>query len=472
MDYIELISSTATAIYNLVETVKANKKRCIRFSERVKALVGLVKSIQERNVVQTTDDVQKTLEGLSETLHLGQKLIEKYTSANLVKRILKANSHTDDFNSLNDRLNEGFQTLALALQLEDGNALRIVFDGIKRKEEDRKDGKEDDAQLQRLLLDHVEDLQKELEEVKSGVKKIVQMLNKPNIITENVRKIKPEELKYIPDFPRKPFMTTPTSEVYKGQYRGYTVAIKRFINPSNTSPGKVESIFNTEVDIMKRFESPHILRMFGICIQNEKTLNPEFFLIMEYCEKRSLRDVLNSDCELSWMMKARMCLYAATGLYQLHQTDEKSRIHGSINSSKFLVAEGYIVKLGGFELTKTETSLRKMTGEKEIRSLCYSSPQMLSSVNYPNGRECEMYSFGIVMWEIATRKKPFEGWSSKTIYDKVWTEKYLEPLPPDCPAALAELIDACRAFEGFHRPSAGVLLDKLHGVVVQLEECE
>lgn len=44
--------------------------------------------------------------------------------------------------------------------------------------------------------------------------------------------------------------------------------------------------------------------------------NPEYLIIMEYCEKGNLREVLDSDCKLSWIRKARMCLDAAQGLYR------------------------------------------------------------------------------------------------------------------------------------------------------------
>lgn len=45
--------------------------------------------------------------------------------------------------------------------------------------------------------------------------------------------IKPGELKY--EHPKKPFMETPTSQVYRGEYFGFEVAIKRFIDPVNTN---------------------------------------------------------------------------------------------------------------------------------------------------------------------------------------------------------------------------------------------
>ncbi|XP_034535296.1 mixed lineage kinase domain-like protein, partial [Notolabrus celidotus] len=327
---------------------------------------------------------------------------------------------------------------------------------------------------------------KDFQEMKTKVEKVVEKMNKPSATDEVIRLIKPDEIGY--EHPKKPFLITPTSEVYRGRYRGFKVAIKRYTDPVSTSPRsdnttvtdssssdwaalqrKIRSVFNKEVETMRRFESPNILRMFGICVQDKEGPQPQFLIIMEYCEKGSLRQVLSSTCNLPWLRKASMCLDAANGLYRLHQTEKKSKVHGCIDSNKFLVAEGYIVKLAGFELAKTETSLKR-TSKKARRSVCYSSPQMLSDINQGYSKECEMYSFGIVLWEVATRKKPFEGLSSKEILQKVCKEKFVEPLPDDCPEQLGSLINACRAYDSFKRPSAGVLVDKLRSVVRHLEE--
>lgn len=223
---------------------------------------------------------------------------------------------------------------------------------------------------------------------------------------------------------------------------------------------------------MKRYESHNILRMFGICVQNENGPHPEFLLIMEYCEKGSLRQVLDkSGSNLSWITKVRMCRDAARGLYALHQAEEKSKVHGCITSSKFLVTEGDEVKLGGFELAKTETSLRKPKKTKEKdRTLSYTSPEMLKDINLGYSKESEIYSFGIVLWEVATSRRPFEGLENQDIYQKVGKEKYQEPLP-ECPNGLQLVIDSCRDYDSFQRPSAGVLVDQLQSVLAELEKC-
>ncbi|TNN38732.1 Mixed lineage kinase domain-like protein [Liparis tanakae] len=477
MDFIEPILGIASEIYSLVEKVKANKKRSQRVCRRVKALDELVRSIEKREAGQTAAEVETALRELSFTLKSAKALIEKYTPASWVKRFLKAGDHEDEFNSLNERLNDAFQVLSGSLQLEQGSMLRQVFRMASREKEDEVDRKEDDAELQTLLLHYMKDqqektdaMQKEMEYIKINVEKVVALLNKPSIINEDIRMIKPQELNY--EYPKMPFMRTLTSEVYKGEYRHFPVAIKRYTDTIDTSLSELRKVFRKDVETMQRFESPNILRMFGICVQDEDGPSPQFLIIMEYCEKGSLRQVLDSEgLGLSWTTRACMCRDAARGLYRLHHTEEKSKVHGCINSNKFLVANGNTLKLAGFELAKTETSLRKMTKNNVpfTRSLSYSSPEMLHDINHLYSTACEIYSLGIVLWEVATSRKPFDGWSNKDIFENVCKEKFREELPHDCPKGLADLIDVCRAYDRFQRPSAGVLVDQLQSVVAELE---
>ncbi|XP_010748607.2 mixed lineage kinase domain-like protein [Larimichthys crocea] len=467
MDYIEPILSIASEIYTLVEKVKANRERCQRLSCRVKALEKVIKETGKR---QPSGEVEQALRELHITLESAKNFIEKFTSANLMKRIVNSGSHEGEFDIFNERLSDAVQVLSVFLQVEQQNVLDQVFDQTTRQKEDAVDGRKDNEELKKLLHDYMKAQEEKYEQLRIDVEKRMASLNKPSITEITTRMIKSDELKY--DHPKKPFMTTPSSEVYRGEYNGFPVAIKRYTDLLNTSLRDVKSIFNKEVETMKRFESPNILRMFGISVKDEEGPSPQFLIIMEYCEKGSLRQVLDSDCKLSWTRKACMCLDAAKGLYRLHQTEEKSKVHGCINSSKFLVDKGYTVKLGGFELSKTETSLKKSikTSTHREEGHCYYTPQKLNNINHKYSKECEIYSFGIVLWEIATRKKPFDGLTIQDVYQKVYTEKYQEPLPDDCPEPLGSLINDCRAYDSFQRPNAGVLVDKLGIVVAQLEE--
>ncbi|KAJ4921855.1 hypothetical protein JOQ06_021678 [Pogonophryne albipinna] len=468
MDSIELIVSIASQIFSLVENVKANKKRCRRVCDRVKALEHLVKSIKQREKGQTSADVERCLKELSFTLQSAKEVMEKYSGESLVKRVLNLGSHEDEFSSLNDRLDDAFQILSGSLQVEQGNVLLKVFEKSTREKQDEMDRKQDDSELKILLLQHAEEQQEMANKLQEDINKIVKMLEKPYDV--GIQIIKQQELKYklVDGLTKKPFMTTPTSELYRGEYHSFPVAIKRYTDPATTSISDVSRGFKKDVETMKVFQSPNILRMFGICVEDETGPKPQFLIIMEYCEKGSLRQVLDSGCTLSWNQKARMCRDAALGLYRLHQSGEKCKVHGCINSSKFLVADGYTVKLGGFEFSQTETSLRKPTRGGVNRSFTYSSPELLEHIN-KYSKECEVYSFGIVLWEVATGRKPFDGLTVKEVHQKVFVEKYQEPLD-DCPKELELLIDACRDYDPFQRPSAGVLADKLKTWVTQLEK--
>ncbi|CAM4735228.1 unnamed protein product [Leuciscus chuanchicus] len=474
MDIIEPILAIAEKLYALCGEVQANKKRCKRLADRVSTLAKLVEAVKVHGFGTEPEQVINGLKQLKLTLESAERVVRKYTSFSYIKRITKAYELGEEFNGLNERLNDAAQLLSLALQVEHRGSIEKVFQEATRRREDEDDRQSDSLEFRNLLQSLVQEsnkmnttvdaVQKTVDQTQrdvQGIKDILESFKKPCLHLQDIREIKPEELTY--SFPAKPLLKCSHSELYKGMYNKFTVAIKRYSCPLNTipSPSELRSLFNKEVETMKRFESPNILRMFGICVQDENGPNPSYLIVMEYCEKGSLRQVLDSNCNLPWERKTQMCLDAAQGLYRLHQSEEKFKVHGSISSCSFLVAAGYRVKLGGFELARTETSLQKNKSKKNS-AFHYSSPQQLQNINHPYDKACEIYSFGIVLWEITTRDVPFKDCSSHSqIYQKVCVEKVMEPLPTDCPKQLKELINACRLFEPFQRPTAGVLVDML-----------
>lgn len=64
--------------------------------------------------------------------------------------------------------------------------------------------------------------------------------------------------------------------------------------------------------------------------------SPQFLIIMEYCEKGSLRQVLDTEfSDLSWTTKARMCLDTAQGLYRSVHNDDKLMMNSSLHLNSF-----------------------------------------------------------------------------------------------------------------------------------------
>ncbi|RVE65524.1 hypothetical protein OJAV_G00117360 [Oryzias javanicus] len=396
MDSIKSILSDVICIYDLVKEVKANKHQSQRICHRVKALEKIIRSIQTQKKVVEAENVKCIIEDLTVTLASTKTLLEKHASSNWIKRAIRKGYYEEEFNHVNERLNDAFQALNLALNVQHDAAVSGGFDLVAQKKQDEEDRKKDEEELLEMMT-----------AMQSDVTEILTILKMQKMPYEEIRKIQLSELKFIPDFPKKPFLITESAENYKGEFQGFPVVIKKYLNTGQVSSSEVETIFKKETDTMNRFQSPNILRLFGICINNENSPQAEFLVVMENCEKGSLRDVLASGCELSWSRKARMCLDVAQGIYRLHQTEENFKVHGSISSSKFLVDEAYRIKLGGFELSKTETSLQKsVKKDGQENTMCYYAPEMLE--HFKISKASEIYSVGIVLWEIATRKKPFD----------------------------------------------------------------
>lgn len=148
MDAVKPVLRLASEIYALVEKVKANKKRCRRVSDRVRALEKLVRSFSRREPGGNSAGVEQALRELSVTLASAQQLIKKYTLSNWVERVLSSRSHGDEFSSVNERLNDAFQVLVGAEQLQQGNLLARVFELSSRQREDEDDRREDDRELE------------------------------------------------------------------------------------------------------------------------------------------------------------------------------------------------------------------------------------------------------------------------------------------------------------------------------------
>ncbi|XP_012868142.1 PREDICTED: mixed lineage kinase domain-like protein [Dipodomys ordii] len=216
---------------------------------------------------------------------------------------------------------------------------------------------------------------------------------------------------------------------------------------------KPRHYFNNEIRAMKKFDSPNILRIFGICIDKSDNL-PRFSIVMEYCELGTLRELLEDKKDLSLGMRIHLILEAARGLYRLHHS-ETLQLHRNINSSNFLVTGNYQVKLAGFELSETQTfiSQKRKTKTDKVNSTAYVSPQGLKNGFYRYDVQAEIYSFGIVLWEIVTGKIPFDGKDNKEIYQLAAMEGYQEPVNEDCPPELQEVIEMCLAYEPSQRPS-------------------
>ncbi|KAI5944781.1 Mixed lineage kinase domain-like protein [Manis javanica] len=466
MDMLQQIISLGWLIYKQCEEVKYCQKQCQRLRNRVYGLLQLLQMLQDQGDRHPSAELTTVLTRFQAVLQEAKARIDTFSDKSKVWKFVKAVHNKILFRDVNESLRDMVQDLSLLLQVDQQTFTSNISQKAVWHQEDQQDAEEDLQVFQRQRTENeiIDAISRQMESNRKNVIEIVRhYLEKSSmkeIPQDQIKEINKEQLsgcKWIL------LRETEFSTLYKGEYHKSPVAIKVFNKPQARNIGIVRHTFSNEIKAMKKFDSPNILRIFGICI-DETVRPPQFSIVMEYCELGTLRELLDKEKDLIFAKRIVLALGAAMGLYRLHHSEVPAQLHRNINSMSFLVAGGYKVKLAGFELSKTQTSISRRSKGKEAEEVnlsAYVSPQILENVFNKYDIKAEIYSFGIVLWEIATGKVPFEGCNSKKIHQLVAVNYYQEPLGEDCPLELQEIIVDCRAYEPSRRPSVNDILEKL-----------
>ncbi|KAJ0029274.1 hypothetical protein NQD34_004271 [Periophthalmus magnuspinnatus] len=130
---IDLIVSLATTVIKMAMNVKANKERCQRVAKRVMSLQELVLKLKERDPQTISVLVRNALNELSAILVNARDTMRKYQQTNMVKSFVLNSAHEDKFLKINERLDDTFQVLSGALQIEQGDTLIKVLNAVTEK---------------------------------------------------------------------------------------------------------------------------------------------------------------------------------------------------------------------------------------------------------------------------------------------------------------------------------------------------
>ncbi|XP_075432732.1 mixed lineage kinase domain-like protein isoform X2 [Ascaphus truei] len=481
MDVLKSLFTISQTIYSLCCQAKYNKKKCNRLQTKIESMMELIEQLKTQP--QMFAELEQVVKKLEKTLNDAVSWVTKYSNLGRGRMTIQANSISEEFNHIIERLCDAHQILSLQLHVKNSRQLQNVFDEITRKKENQKDC-EEDMELKEFLQDHLKLVADKVDSVADKVDDVAVKVDRLVVAVKTSTPTAGREIKdqrslsndtswesiteiQATDLTRGDLLLQrPNHDLYRGEYHQGPVAIKVFKGSLLRDADLVRKTFQSEIKTLKTFECPNILRLFGICIDNSGS-NPCYSMVMELCEKGTLRQLLNREKDLSWELRFRMTMCVATALYRLHQTKLKAILHGSLSSSTFLVDGTYCVKLAGFELSKTETSMGRSSNVKkrqESSDWAYIAPETLGDINAYNKRS-EIYSLGIVFWEIASGITPLQGQSlSELKPDDIYKRVCVEVdagLPADCPPILSDLIKRSRAVDPTERPSAGVILDLL-----------
>lgn len=236
-------------------------------------------------------------------------------------------------------------------------------------------------------------------------------------------------------------------EVFRGIWNGTDVAIKVFLEQDLT----IENIqdFCNEISILSRLRHPNVILFLGAC-----TKPPHLSMITEYMESGSLYYLIHLSRErkkLSWRRRLKMLCDICRGLMCIHRM---KIVHRDLKSANCLVSKHWTVKICDFGLSRILTT-RPMKDAASAGTPEWMAPELIR--NEPFTEKCDIFSLGVIMWELCTLNKPWEGVPTVQVVYAVANDGSRLEIPE---GPLGKLIEDCWA-EPDERPSCEEILSRL-----------
>ncbi|EEF52010.1 serine/threonine/tyrosine-protein kinase HT1 [Ricinus communis] len=234
------------------------------------------------------------------------------------------------------------------------------------------------------------------------------------------------------------------SRIYRGIYKQRDVAIKIVSQPEEDEDlaAMLEKQFTSEVALLFRLSHPNIITFVAAC---KKT--PVYCIITEYLAGGSLRKYLHQQephsVPLNLVLK--LAIDIARGMQYLHS---QGILHRDLKSENLLLGEDMCVKVADFGISCLESqcgSAKGFTGTYR-----WMAPEMIKEKHHT--KKVDVYSFGIVLWELLTALTPFDNMTPEQAAFAVCQKNARPPLPPACPPAFSHLINRCWSSNPDKRP--------------------
>jgi tRNA A-37 threonylcarbamoyl transferase component Bud32 len=241
--------------------------------------------------------------------------------------------------------------------------------------------------------------------------------------------------------------------VYKTKWHYTDVAIKQ-LHVKTLDDDTVED-FKREAEMMVQMTHPNIIRLYGVCVDPG-----HYSLVMEYMPKGSLYQFLHSRQEISWPIRWSIALDIGKGIYHLHS---KNILHRDLKSLNVLLDENFRAKLCdfGMSLIRTETSRQTNNSatDEATGTVSWMAPELFNGQKYT--QKADVYSYGMILWEIAARKAPYEDFENGRLIKLHVEEGKRETMPEKTPISYARLIAKCWDKRREDRPTIQAVIEEL-----------
>ncbi|KAG1333986.1 putative serine/threonine-protein kinase EDR1 [Cocos nucifera] len=238
---------------------------------------------------------------------------------------------------------------------------------------------------------------------------------------------------------------------WRNPTEGEEVAVKKFLDQDFYGDALDE--FRSEVRIMRRLRHPNVVLFMGAV-----TRPPNLSIVSEFLPRGSLYRILHRpNCQIDEKRRIKMALDVAKGMNCLH-TSVPTIVHRDLKSPNLLVDKNWTVKVCDFGLSRlkhnTFLSSKSTAGTPE-----WMAPEVLR--NEPSNEKCDVYSFGVILWELATLRMPWSGMNPMQVVGAVGFQERRLDIPKEVDPLVARIIWECWQTDPSLRPSFAQLTTAL-----------
>ena len=192
--------------------------------------------------------------------------------------------------------------------------------------------------------------------------------------------------------------------------------------------------FNIEAQSAANLQHPNIVAIYDVGHEEENNL---YYIVMELIKGKTLKEIINKDEKLSWKWAINIAIQIASALENAHKN---GIVHRDIKPHNIMITEDGVAKVTDFGIAKAVSNSTITSFGTTIGSVHYFSPeQAKGSVT---DAKSDLYSLGVVMYEMLTGKVPFDADTPVSVALKHIQEEPVPPieLNPEIPTAVNDIV--------------------------------
>ncbi|KAF7074045.1 hypothetical protein CFC21_078956 [Triticum aestivum] len=244
-------------------------------------------------------------------------------------------------------------------------------------------------------------------------------------------------------------------DLYRGTYCSQDVAIK-VLKPERVNVD-MQREFAQEVYIMRKVRHKNVVQFIGAC-----TKPPRLCIVTEFMSGGSVYDYLHKHKGIFKLPAlVGVAMDVSKGMSYLHQNNI---IHRDLKTANLLMDENGMVKVADFGVARVKVQSGVMTAE--TGTYRWMAPEVIE--HKPYDHKADVFSFGILLWELLTGKIPYEYLTPLQAAVGV-VQKGLRPtIPKNAHAKLAELLQKCWQQDPAERPDFSEILEALKKIAEEV----